>query len=403
MTTVCGVFFIVVPRNQTKTVFKYSNKRINTENLICLGSAISSISLRKSKQTFRTTNVILCIDFPECCVEFELCVMKICRRRAGIFLFTVVRSILTEQADKSPWKLFYDPKTVFVFFKSTNFIVWERKCLLRERYRGCLSSPVGFFLQYLWDDNFSTWHTPLNILISYFCWLPKVSRCKQKTEASGLISAKNCFSNARPREIHYHLPYPEMTSKHLPAHNIFLSCCCSSSEGDLGEIEEVTAKWHHLPWVAHFPLIFLPPSLSSSAPSRQVSHCWCRFIECILTTDSFNSFPPSSGLPGEGRTGSQGPPGRPGNPGTAGRPGNPGTNGAAGPPGYCDQNSCLGYNVGGEHHPAATCKISIQPPFNSHFQAVYQHFIKGFQNWEKTGALQRGLLTFLGEKTWTHL
>uniref|UniRef100_A0A8D2ZLC5 Collagen, type XIV, alpha 1a n=1 Tax=Scophthalmus maximus TaxID=52904 RepID=A0A8D2ZLC5_SCOMX len=109
------------------------------------------------------------------------------------------------------------------------------------------------------------------------------------------------------------------------------------------------------------------------------------------------------GLPGEGRTGSQGPPGRPGNPGTAGRPGNPGTNGAAGPPGYCDQNSCLGYNVGGEHHPAATCKISIQPPFNSHFQAVYQHFIKGFQNWEKTGALQRGLLTFLGEKTWTHL
>ncbi|XP_047188643.1 collagen alpha-1(XIV) chain isoform X2 [Scophthalmus maximus] len=52
------------------------------------------------------------------------------------------------------------------------------------------------------------------------------------------------------------------------------------------------------------------------------------------------------GLPGEGRTGSQGPPGRPGNPGTAGRPGNPGTNGAAGPPGYCDQNSCLGYNVG---------------------------------------------------------
>lgn len=54
-----------------------------------------------------------------------------------------------------------------------------------------------------------------------------------------------------------------------------------------------------------------------------------------------------SGTPGEGRTGSQGPPGRPGIQGTSGRPGNPGSPGAAGPPGYCDQNSCLGYNVGG--------------------------------------------------------
>ncbi|XP_041844785.1 collagen alpha-1(XIV) chain [Melanotaenia boesemani] len=56
--------------------------------------------------------------------------------------------------------------------------------------------------------------------------------------------------------------------------------------------------------------------------------------------------PGPPGLPGEGRTGSQGPTGRPGNPGTPGRPGNPGAMGAAGPPGYCDQNSCLGYNVG---------------------------------------------------------
>ncbi|XP_028280437.1 collagen alpha-1(XIV) chain [Parambassis ranga] len=56
--------------------------------------------------------------------------------------------------------------------------------------------------------------------------------------------------------------------------------------------------------------------------------------------------PGPPGLPGEGRTGSQGPPGRPGNSGTPGRPGNPGTTGAAGPPGYCDQNSCLGYNIG---------------------------------------------------------
>ncbi|XP_008321702.2 collagen alpha-1(XIV) chain isoform X2 [Cynoglossus semilaevis] len=58
--------------------------------------------------------------------------------------------------------------------------------------------------------------------------------------------------------------------------------------------------------------------------------------------------PGPPGLPGEGRTGSQGSPGRPGNPGAAGRPGNPGVSGPAGPPGYCDQNSCLGYNVGGK-------------------------------------------------------
>lgn len=54
-----------------------------------------------------------------------------------------------------------------------------------------------------------------------------------------------------------------------------------------------------------------------------------------------------SGPPGEGRTGSQGPPGRPGIQGTSGRPGISGSTGPAGPPGYCDQNSCIGYNVGG--------------------------------------------------------
>ncbi|KAI7798408.1 putative collagen alpha-1XIV chain-like, partial [Triplophysa rosa] len=52
------------------------------------------------------------------------------------------------------------------------------------------------------------------------------------------------------------------------------------------------------------------------------------------------------GPPGEGRTGSTGASGRPGNPGTPGRPGIPGPVGPPGPPGYCDQNSCLGYNVG---------------------------------------------------------
>ncbi|XP_074542763.1 collagen alpha-1(XIV) chain isoform X2 [Halichoeres trimaculatus] len=56
--------------------------------------------------------------------------------------------------------------------------------------------------------------------------------------------------------------------------------------------------------------------------------------------------PGSPGAQGQGRPGSQGPTGRPGNPGTPGRPGVPGPVGPAGPPGYCDQNSCVGYNVG---------------------------------------------------------
>uniref|UniRef100_A0A672GQ45 Collagen, type XIV, alpha 1a n=1 Tax=Salarias fasciatus TaxID=181472 RepID=A0A672GQ45_SALFA len=68
--------------------------------------------------------------------------------------------------------------------------------------------------------------------------------------------------------------------------------------------------------------------------------------------------PGPPGLPGEGRTGSQGPPGRPGNAGTAGRPGNPGSSGPPGPPGYCDQNSCLGYNVGGK--PRSTTRHNIE-------------------------------------------
>lgn len=66
------------------------------------------------------------------------------------------------------------------------------------------------------------------------------------------------------------------------------------------------------------------------------------FVKCLLTICG------SAGPPGEGRAGSQGPPGRPGNPGTPGRPGNQGVPGQTGPPGYCDQNSCLGYNVGGK-------------------------------------------------------
>ncbi|XP_077403873.1 collagen alpha-1(XIV) chain-like isoform X2 [Vanacampus margaritifer] len=56
--------------------------------------------------------------------------------------------------------------------------------------------------------------------------------------------------------------------------------------------------------------------------------------------------PGPPGPPGQGRPGSQGSSGRPGNPGAPGRPGVPGPVGSAGPPGYCDQNSCVGYNVG---------------------------------------------------------
>ncbi|XP_068431414.1 collagen alpha-1(XIV) chain-like isoform X2 [Clinocottus analis] len=56
--------------------------------------------------------------------------------------------------------------------------------------------------------------------------------------------------------------------------------------------------------------------------------------------------PGPPGSQGQGRPGSQGPSGRPGNPGSPGRTGVPGPVGSAGPPGYCDQNSCVGYNVG---------------------------------------------------------
>ncbi|XP_061597427.1 LOW QUALITY PROTEIN: collagen alpha-1(XIV) chain-like [Cololabis saira] len=56
--------------------------------------------------------------------------------------------------------------------------------------------------------------------------------------------------------------------------------------------------------------------------------------------------PGPPGSQGQGRPGNQGSSGRPGNPGSTGRPGVPGPLGPPGPPGYCDQNSCVGYNVG---------------------------------------------------------
>uniref|UniRef100_A0A8C7KQN9 Collagen type XIV alpha 1 chain n=1 Tax=Oncorhynchus kisutch TaxID=8019 RepID=A0A8C7KQN9_ONCKI len=67
------------------------------------------------------------------------------------------------------------------------------------------------------------------------------------------------------------------------------------------------------------------------------------------------------GPTGQGRTGSQGPSGRPGNPGTPGRPGIPGPVGSAGPPGYCDQNSCVGYNVGALYSLFTTAQENNEP------------------------------------------
>ncbi|XP_054636635.1 collagen alpha-1(XIV) chain isoform X3 [Dunckerocampus dactyliophorus] len=80
--------------------------------------------------------------------------------------------------------------------------------------------------------------------------------------------------------------------------------------------------------------------------------------------------PGPPGLPGEGRTGSQGPLGRPGNPGAPGRPGNPGSAGPAGSPGYCDQNSCLGYNVGVQPLPHGGYQPYNQPHSQAYNPAV---------------------------------
>ncbi|XP_059205204.1 collagen alpha-1(XIV) chain-like [Centropristis striata] len=76
------------------------------------------------------------------------------------------------------------------------------------------------------------------------------------------------------------------------------------------------------------------------------------------------------GPQGQGRPGSQGSSGRPGNPGPPGRPGVPGPVGSAGPPGYCDQNSCVGYNVGeGEDVTDRGAVPAVQLPSN-----VFQNY-----------------------------
>ncbi|XP_076016833.1 collagen alpha-1(XIV) chain, partial [Genypterus blacodes] len=94
--------------------------------------------------------------------------------------------------------------------------------------------------------------------------------------------------------------------------------------------------------------------------------------------------PGPPGLPGEGRTGSQGPTGRPGNSGTPGRPGNTGSAGAAGPPGYCDQNSCMGYNVGVQPLPPGGHQ-SYNPPYNQPYNpaAVAYNNDQGGENEEE--------------------
>lgn len=76
---------------------------------------------------------------------------------------------------------------------------------------------------------------------------------------------------------------------------------------------------------------------------RPYSHVMFPQIGTLVYFNSFNS----PGAAGQGRPGSQGQSGRPGNPGAPGRPGVPGPVGPPGPQGYCDQNSCVGYNVGG--------------------------------------------------------
>lgn len=77
--------------------------------------------------------------------EFELCVMKICQ--CWDFLFTVVRSILTEQADKTPWKLFYDQMTVkkLIIIQKLQYVKMEIFSERKLQEEGCLSLSSMLF------------------------------------------------------------------------------------------------------------------------------------------------------------------------------------------------------------------------------------------------------------------
>lgn len=58
--------------------------------------------------------------------------------------------------------------------------------------------------------------------------------------------------------------------------------------------------------------------------------------------------PPSTGPPGESRTGPPGPSGSSGARGPPGRQGNAGVRGPPGPPGYCDSSQCVGIPYNGQ-------------------------------------------------------
>jgi len=91
----------------------------------------------KCKQTFWAVNIILCIDFTEGCVEFEVCVMKICQ------YWDFCISILIERAGRTPLKLFYDQITA------------------KSQYLKRKSLFIVLFLNYLGDDNSGTWKKKL--------------------------------------------------------------------------------------------------------------------------------------------------------------------------------------------------------------------------------------------------
>lgn len=71
--------------------------------------------------------------------------------------------------------------------------------------------------------------------------------------------------------------------------------------------------------------------------------CFC--AERLLLT--FSSLP-STGPPGESRTGPPGPSGSSGARGPPGRQGNAGVRGPPGPPGYCDSSQCVGIPYNGQ-------------------------------------------------------
>lgn len=190
----------------------------------------------------------------------------------------------------------------------------------------CLSSLFLPLWNICGEGSLAHW-APVKILIWYLCWLLKrvligqFPSCKQKSRSS-----------ARLHLIKDLALLLRLSGDFSASSLIFFifRVVCVSAAGRGVRIDGMMTGWQmepQLPIISFLFFFFLIISL---------------FVTC-LTIFGF------AGPPGEGRTGSQGPPGRPGNPGTPGRPGNQGATGQSGPPGYCDQNSCLGYNVGGKN------------------------------------------------------